>query len=147
MLYKEKACQQGNIVFVLNEEQNVMGYFAYAMDDEYPRIEQSFWMEEDQTEWAASRYFGKTAGWWKSFPYMIRVVDVTAFLQLFPKQCQRLSDGYEGLRIEDVILPENTGCYRADNGIFIGDNAGKIPHDISGADGRGIVWKEWTVTG
>ena len=53
---------------------------------------------------------------WKSFPYMIRVVDVTAFLQLFSKQCQRLSDGYEGLRIEDSVLPENTGCYRADNG-------------------------------
>ncbi len=116
MLYKEKACQHGNIVFVLNEEQNAMGYFAYAMDDEYPRIEQSFWMEEDQTEWAVRRYFGKKAGWWKSFPYMMRVVDVTAFLQLFSKQCQRLSDGYEGLRIEDSVLPENTGCYRADNG-------------------------------
>ena len=59
---KEKACQHGNIVFVLNEEQNAMGYFAYAMDDEYPRIEQSFWMEEDQTEWVVKRYFGKKAG-------------------------------------------------------------------------------------
>lgn len=116
MLYKEKACQQGDIVFVLDGKQNVMGYFAYAMDDECPRIEQSFWIEEDRTEWAAYQYFGKTTGWWKSFPYMIRVVDVYSFLQVFSDQCRWLADGYAGLYISDSILKENTGYYRADAG-------------------------------
>lgn len=116
LLYKEKACQHGNIVFAFDEEQNVLGYYAYAMDEDYPRIEQAFWIGEDQTEWAVRQCFGREAGWWQSFPYMIRVVDVSSFLQVFSKQCRYLADGYDGLYITDSILKDNTGYYRSDAG-------------------------------
>lgn len=116
LLYKEKACQNGNVVFVIDETQGVLGYFAYLIDEGTMVVEQAVWnhMDRRMIEQLLCRYYDGPIRYVESFPYMVRIVNVSAFLNAFPKECRALQGDKCGIYFEDKILKDNTGFYQPD---------------------------------
>lgn len=102
LLYREKACQSGNVVFCFEDSINadmLCGVFAYAMDADIPYVEQMLVKESmlqglDIREELVCLYFDtctniKIA---QSYPYMFRIVHREAFLKLFEEKLATMTD-------------------------------------------------------
>ena len=98
LLCAEKACQSGDVVFAFEGEMidfNLCGVFAYAIQEEVPHVEQMVLGKgtkiSSDKEWKEvvsvllSGYFKeyKKATVTISYPYMLRVVDRVAFVEMF----------------------------------------------------------------
>ena len=116
LLDKEKACQNGNVVFVIDDAQGVLGYFAYLIDEGTMVVEQAVWnhMDRRMIEQLLCGYYDGPIRYVESFPYMVRIVNVSAFLNAFPKECRALQGDKCGIYFEDKILKDNTGFYQPD---------------------------------
>lgn len=122
LLYHEKNCQNGNVVFCFEEKQ-LKGFFAYAMDGTKLRVEQYLFRREESgkndrraEDWISEycRKCGKD--FCKSFvrhqfPYMIRIVHVEEFLNLFADYFTEFAEAGKGLFVTDTVLAKNTGIY------------------------------------
>lgn len=116
LLFKEKVCQGGDVVFCFDEMHNVIGFFAYAMDENTLCVEQTVWIISDTFMKAVSGFYSGPIRWMQTFPYMIRITNASAFMQLFGDACKRLAGDKAGLYIQDDILPGNTGYYSERDG-------------------------------
>lgn len=123
LLYQEKSCQNGNVVFCFEGAENIehfLGFFAYGMDEDSIFVEQYLFhhtLSEDVARQCCYGYFqkqhlcNKEINLVEQFPYMIRVVHMESFLQLFHACFEEFIMEQKALQVEDAILPENNGVY------------------------------------
>ena len=120
LLYAEKCCQNGDIIFCFNNDINVgdfCGVFAYAMDGEIPYVEQIIAKHQEQlvAGYFTDAYKVKIA---ISFPYMIRVVHREAFLDLFGETLSRICDfpleDLTDVQMIDLLFLEKDSVYFAE---------------------------------
>lgn len=138
LLYQEKCCQSGNVVFCFIGETSVeyfAGFFAYGMDGKDMYIEQQLFQtsfsERDveqclyeycwnlqraalqckRTEHIELQPAVKDIHIINQFPYMVRIVHMESFLQLFREYFAEFVTEKKALRIRDSILSENEGSY------------------------------------
>jgi predicted acetyltransferase len=145
LLYREKKCQRGNVVFCFDEEieeKNFLGFFAYGMEGEDMYVEQCmFWQNvseeiipqcfyrymsntgaltiqqeemnsfRNRLECGEKKLEGKTIHRIVRFPYMLRIVNVEKFLDLFKNYFIDFALEKKVLCVRDFIIPENNGLY------------------------------------
>lgn len=111
LLYREKACQNGDVVFVFDANGNVLGYFAYAVDNNLFCVEQSVGVNGKLSETFIQKYWNGKVKQWFSYPYMLRVVNVTSFLRLFSPECKTILENQSGFFVMDDFLKQNEGYY------------------------------------
>lgn len=114
LLYAEKSCQSGNVVFCFDGErtaENLCGVFAYAMDADTPYVEQMIVMDvvrqsKDWMQRILSSYFDKSkvVKVALSYPYMIRIVQRKTFLNLFG-ECllEKMGPTYENMTDSQLV--------------------------------------------
>lgn len=122
LLYKEKACQKGDVIFCFEETRNpssLCGVFAYAMNQEIPCVEQ---IVTDCNRVKNSKaivqhiirlYFQnqKSIRIAYEYPYMIRIVHMESFLNLFAHCFVHKLEQADGIIVTDDILIDNNGVY------------------------------------
>lgn len=138
LLYQEKHCQAGNVVFCFDKEielEHFAGFFAYGMDGKDIYIEQHLfqkYMSECDREQCLYEYCQslqkaefkctktediklwstvKVVHIINQFPFMVRIIHMESFLQLFRGYFAQFATEEKALRIEDPILSENTAIY------------------------------------
>ena len=114
LLYQEKNCQGGDVVFCF-QENCLLGYFAYAVSQDTLIVEQ-FGMPERETELRNRRleqwllqFSKQPCEVMESFPYMVRVVCIEAFLKLFAECFREFTK--KAIRIVDPLIAINNGVY------------------------------------
>ncbi|MGN0154107.1 MAG: GNAT family N-acetyltransferase [Lachnospiraceae bacterium] len=110
-LFYEKYCQGGDVVFCFEEEE-FCGFFAYAVDGERRYVEQYVLEKEEQLSSCLGAYFDGKECIVCRFPFMLRVVHVETFLNLFSGCFLEFLDEGKALQVKDVILTGNDGIYR-----------------------------------
>jgi predicted acetyltransferase len=131
LLYREKKCQRGNVVFCFDgeiEEKNFLGFFAYGMEGEDIYVEQYLWKKECQHEsvrqcvnlYAQRHIDVKEIHVIEQFPYMLRIVNMETFLNLFKNYFVEFALEKKVLSVKDTILSGNNGmyCFFEKNGII-----------------------------
>lgn len=139
LLCKEKQCQGGNVVFCFDgrkEIRHFLGFFAYGVEPGRMYVEQHVFYRDAyktvQLEYAKRNSLGEVLVV-DSFPFMVRVVHAETFMQLFEEDFRDFAEQNKILRIEDSILPENTGWYffeKREDGVRI-TRWGKLPENCS----------------
>ncbi|MDO5155874.1 MAG: GNAT family N-acetyltransferase [Eubacteriales bacterium] len=122
LLYQEKKCQNGDVIFVFRkDDQECIGYFAYAKQDEKIVVEQMVYEgmslngQEGQEKWlfCVEQYLSSDTKVEivHAMQYMVRIVDVLACLKLFKNYFERFASNKKVIRITDSLLTENEGLY------------------------------------
>lgn len=137
LLYKEKQCQGGNVVFCFNGRKELryfIGFFAYGVEQGRMNVEQCVFQKDFykavQMEYAKRNNLREVLVA-ASFPFMVRVVHAQTFMQLFQEDFRDFAEQKSILRIEDSILPENAGWYffeKRNDGVRI-SRQDKLPKD------------------
>lgn len=113
LLMKEKACQDGKIVFCFHADFKVdccIGFFAYAMEDNGLFVDQYF-MERDFIQDCILRYHNDFKTIVHQFAYMVRITEVEKFLNLSSKHFEKYVKDHKRLCIVDPIIPANNGVF------------------------------------
>lgn len=139
LLCKEKQCQGGNVVFCFDgrkDSKHFLGFFAYGVEPGRMYVEQHVFYSNAynavQMEYAKRHSLGEVLVV-DSFPFMVRVVHARTFMHLFQEDFRDFAEQKKILRVEDFILPENTGWYffeKRDGGIRI-TRQGELPENCS----------------
>lgn len=119
LLYQEKSCQGGNVVFCFTERadsEHLLGFFAYGMDGAQCFIEQSVFTAEfskDRAEDIMTGYQNLTGQGTlvERFPFMVRITNVVECMKLFPDIWHSFATDGKGLLIVDEEIPDNSGLY------------------------------------
>lgn len=110
LLWREKRCQGGDVVFCLNaKEKEIMGFFAYEMNGKKMCVEQYVLEDEVITLYGNCK---KAVPVLYHFPFMVRIIHVEVFLSLFAKSFSEFAVKGKRLYVTDSILTENNGIYR-----------------------------------
>lgn len=114
LLLKEKQCQDGDVIFAFTNENttlNLCGVFAYVMDGATPYVEQVLCKDSSSdSDYMLEPYFtDKEIVVMDSYCYMLRVIHVDEFLDLFGSLICSEEEGKKTLCIVDEWLPENCG--------------------------------------
>lgn len=113
LLLKEKECQDGDVVFCFEGEiemENFEGFFAYGLEKQKLLVEQ-YLLKDDRIESCLEQYNkGKKSIVYK-FPFMIRIVHVETFLNLFAKQFYEFAIEEKRLLVVDSVITDNNGIY------------------------------------
>lgn len=124
LLYAEKKCQNGNVVFCFDgvvDVKSLYGMFAYAMDGNIPYVEQMVLKEKDAQD--LPRMTGLIASFFaecdsvklvQSYPYMFRIINRNAFVELFEEKCSDVA----GFAITDSMT-----CDEMIEHLFIGKDS------------------------
>lgn len=120
LLYEEKRCQSGDVVFCFQEKitlEYFFGMFAYAMQEDVYYVEQMIAKEREKL---LVGYF-KNAVKVKvenSYPYMIRIVHREAFLDLFGQRlaeiCELSPEQMTDTQLVEVLFSEKNRVYFAE---------------------------------
>lgn len=118
LLYQEKKCNGGDIVFVFQGEMSpdaLCGFFAYCREEEKACVEQAVFRQEfsaEQVEQILSGYgeFPNKIRLTMRFPFMVRITDMESCLRLFPAEAETILMGKK-VRIRDEEIPGNNGIY------------------------------------
>lgn len=113
LLYREKACQGGNIIFAYNENECI-GCFAYLQYEAVIYIEQYVC---ETTVDKLLTYFAtmdKQIHIVHAFPYMIRVVNAFSFMEIFKNSFMSFAVENKGICLTDSDILENNGYYHFD---------------------------------
>ena len=119
LLYQEKGCQGGNVVFCFTEcadSEHLLGFFAYGMDGAQYFIEQSVFTAEfskDRAEDIMAGYQNLTGQGTlvEQFPFMVRITNVVECMKLFPDVWHPFVTDGKGLLVIDEEIPDNSGLY------------------------------------
>jgi len=113
LIYQEKKCQGGDLVFVFDMESNCcIGFFSYGLYEDRINVEQT---ELDYSAKDIVRYYFKEHQPVRiidSFSYMIRIVNLERCIELFQKQWNNLVRGFDYVIVVDPDLKANQGIYR-----------------------------------
>ncbi len=116
LLYAEKTCQDGDVIFVFEHVDGALlyvGYFAYVLDQDIPVVEQVVCDEETMV---CARFFQKypLVKCVHAYPYMIRIVHRESFVALF----QEAFDSYDDVHLDDLpdeelieIVKQRKNCF------------------------------------
>ena len=116
LLYEEKKCQNGDIIFVFDNTDAIpiyCGYFAYVMDGDTPVVEQIMC---DDANTICATFFEENPliKCVFSYPYMMKVVHRDAFIALF----KEVLDACKDVRIDDMsdkelieIVRQRKNCF------------------------------------
>jgi hypothetical protein len=125
LLYREKKCQRGNVVFCFDgeiEEKNFLGFFAYSMEGEDMYVERYLWKKECNYGFVGKRQNcnRKQIHVIEQFPYMLRIVNMDIFLNLFKNYFVEFVLEKKVLSVKDTILSGNNGmyCFYEKNGMI-----------------------------
>lgn len=119
LLYQEKSCQGGNVVFCFTENadrDNLLGFFAYGMDGTKYFIEQSVFAAElskvkaDQIM-AGYESLTRQGTLVERFPFMVRITNVMECIRLFPEAFHSYAVEGKELLVMDEEIPDNNGIY------------------------------------
>lgn len=135
LLYQEKQCQNGNVVFCFCETvcpEHLVGWYAYGLDEKNMTmyVEQYVFeknLSEDTFRQICHAYYKwlqgasqKEAGYLQNvkemslvhqYPFMIRIVHLETFLQVYKAYFAECARKEIVLCIEDSILSGNNGMY------------------------------------
>lgn len=119
LLYQEKSCQGGNVVFCFTENadsDNLLGFFAYGMDGTKYFVEQSVFAEElsrDRTDGIMTEYKNLTEHGVlvERFPFMVRITNVMECMKLFPETFHSYAEEGKEILVTDGEIPDNNGIY------------------------------------
>lgn len=120
LLYKEKACQGGDVIFCKGTIGKPMGFFAYAQYDGAIYVEQcvlgvdaEVMMQEYFADCFAKGVLKEQPIYHVSkLPYMVRVTNVLHCMELFMMEILTFLQKEQTYYIEDLWILENTGLYR-----------------------------------
>ncbi len=100
LLYAEKSCQGGDVIFCYQDAQ-LCAVFAYALEEELPRVEQMITAKDRDS--ILKDYFSESTGIKVTvqYPYMIRVVDKEKMQEI----CEKMDGDWQEhfLKKEDNI--------------------------------------------
>lgn len=124
LLYEEKSCQNGDVIFCFQNQGNVdefCGMFAYALNHNMCCVEQIIMNSYQNNISFLSQYFKqyeiiKVS---EQYPYMMRIVHLDSFLELFSEQVLFFLQEKKGFQIIDPILKENNQNYKIEDGKII----------------------------
>lgn len=116
VMLKEKQCQDGDVLFAFINESatlSLCGVFAYVMDDTTPYVEQVLCKESfSNPDCMLDQYFaGKEIVVMDSYCYMLRVIHVEEFLNLFGSFICSKEQHEKTLCVVDEWLSENCGQF------------------------------------
>lgn len=134
LLYEEKRCQNGDVIFCFEKHKNVeffCGMFAYAINDKKACIEQIIMSSEKNKAVFVSQYFKQytVVKVTEMYPYMMRIVNLESFFELFFDQVMVLLHDKTVLQVIDNILDGNNVKYRIENGKISVCTDSDLPED------------------
>ena len=120
LLYKEKACQGGDLIFCKGTLGKPKGFFAYAQYDGAIYVEQCVLGEDAEVmmqEFFANCFMKgvlqeQPIYYVSKLPYMVRITNVLHCMEWFTEECLAFLQKDHAYYIEDPWVPENSGVYR-----------------------------------
>ena len=119
LLAEEKACQNGDVVFCFKGDydiDNLLGFFAYSMEDAKAYIEQNVFDDKIFLErvYAVMNRYIQTEDRIKvieRFPFMVRIIDILECIKLYPECFYSYAVEKKRILILDDGILENNGIY------------------------------------
>lgn len=113
LLWKEKACQKGDLIFCFQEKDfpnKFLGFFAYTKNSQTWNVEQyvgNLVMDE-----IVSGFFETKRKIFYEYPYMIRITNVECLFKLFSYVFKDLAQKNQSLKVIDSVIEQNNGIFR-----------------------------------
>ena len=110
LLFEEKRCQGGDVVFCFDGKGEIKGFFAYGMDEGKMHVEQ-YLSKDNEIADCLNEYCDNIVPVLYQFPFMVRIVHVKTFLSLFTNSFYEFAMEGKRLLITDAVLADNNGIY------------------------------------